>query len=466
MSSPTAAEDRAASNRSDIAIRIDAPCGPLIGRSDGQVARFLGVPFAEPPVGALRFRSPVSRKPFLEPWDASEYGATPQRLPLADTTTLPEHSIEGRDTLNLNVFAPPTRPAGLLPVMVYIHGGAYVAGVPSSDWYDGGTFVEDSVVVVTVSYRLGFEGFAFLDGDDNRAVRDWLLALQWVQTNIAAFGGDPDRVTIAGQSAGGGAVLTLLGCADAQPFFAQAVALSPLDSSVSREDAAHQIAAVADRLGVPANRDGFQSVDEVTLARIAIEAVQPHAGSELILAPTTGTALLPQPVADATAQFGLDKPLLIGATSDEFDVPRPAEVSAVPRLTDILFRRAVMQATVNRARASASTWLYTFDWVSPTLGAAAHCIDLPFFFNHLNAEGTDEVLGANPPTELASIMHADLVRFLQGAGASWTPASGALGDMSRVYGPTTQLVSGSYDDVLNQFKNLARHKDQEDLSGA
>lgn len=457
--------DRAAAgSRAGMALRVEAPCGPVVGHSDGEVARFLGVPFAEPPVGALRFRAPVRRRLFLEPWEAIVFGPTPQRVPLSESTTLPEHSIEGQDTLNLNVFTPVTPPAEPLPVMVYIHGGAYVAGVSSSAWYDGASFVADGVVVVTVSYRLGFEGFGLIEGDDNRAVKDWLLALRWVQWNIAAFGGDPNRVTIAGQSAGGGAVLTLLGCPEAQPLFAQAIALSPIDTSVSREDAAVQIQRMADRLGVPANRGGFESVDEAELARIAIESVQLPARVDLILAPTTGTPLLPCPVLDATGWHGLDKPLLIGATSDEFDVPRPAERTASPRMTDALFRRAVMQAAANRSHASASTWLYAFDWVSPSLGGAAHCVDLPFFFDHLDAEGVTQALGVNPPSDLASIMHSDLVRFIRGEGASWAPASGAVGDFVRVYDHDVHVARGVYDDVLELVDSLLFHPDREDLT--
>lgn len=442
-------------SRAGTALIVEAPCGVVVGRSDGEVARFLGVPFAEAPVGVLRFRAPIPRERFAEPWEALQYGATPQRLPLSESTTLPEHSIDGDDTLNLNVFAPPTRPAELLPVVVYIHGGAYVAGVSSSDWYDGASFVANGVVAVMVSYRLGFEGFALVEGDDNRAVKDWLLALRWVRSNIAAFGGDPDRVTIAGQSAGGGAVLTLLGCDQAQPLFAQAIALSPFDKSVSREDASDQIDRVAGHLGVPATRVGFRSVSEAELARIAVRAVQAGSVLDRIFAPTTGTPLLPQPVVEATARFGLDKPLLIGATSDEFDVPRTAQSAVFPRITDSLFRRAVIQATVNRSHASAGTWLYAFDWVSPTLGGAAHCIDLPFFFDHLDADGVTEVLGTNPPRALASTMHTDLVRFIRGDGAPWPRAVGAPGDLARVYGRSAAEVRGFYDDVFNQSEGTS-----------
>jgi para-nitrobenzyl esterase len=114
-----------------------------------------------------------------------------------------------------------------LPVLVYIHGGGYVAGSQASPWYDGAAFNRDGVVTVTLSYRLGFDGFGWLpDAPPNRGILDWLLALEWVHDNIGQFGGDPARVTIAGQSAGGGAVMTLLTMPRARGLFAAAASIS------------------------------------------------------------------------------------------------------------------------------------------------------------------------------------------------------------------------------------------------
>ena len=111
--------------------------------------------------------------------------------------------MPGDATLNVNVFPPDPGAAGL-PVLVRIHGGGFYAGSPASPWDDGRNFNRDGVVTVTLSYRLGFDGFGWIDGAPaNRGVRDWIAALEWVQQNIAAFGGDPSRVTIAGQSPAG-----------------------------------------------------------------------------------------------------------------------------------------------------------------------------------------------------------------------------------------------------------------------
>ncbi|MFF3332942.1 carboxylesterase family protein [Streptomyces sp. NPDC002888] len=186
--------------------------GPVRGerRADGSL-RFLGIPYARPPVGELRFAAPLPPEPWTEPLDATAYGPTAQRRPITEITTVPEPTVPGEGVLNLNVFTPDTAPETLLPVLVWIQGGGYVAGSAASPWYDGSAFNRDGVVVVSVGYRLGIEGFLHLDGaPDNRGVLDWIAALEWVRDNIAGFGGDPDKVTIAGQSAGGGAVLTLL----------------------------------------------------------------------------------------------------------------------------------------------------------------------------------------------------------------------------------------------------------------
>ncbi|KQQ06199.1 MULTISPECIES: carboxylesterase family protein [unclassified Rathayibacter] len=426
-------------------ISVQAPCGAVVGRVDGGVARFLGVPFAEAPTGERRFRAPEQRADFFEPFDASAYGATPQRGRPFEFTTIPEHSIAGDDTLNLNVVAPVD--AAALPVLVYVHGGGYVTGAASSDWHEGSAFARDGVIVVTVSYRLGVDGFAVIEGDANRGVRDWLAALRWVQANIAAFGGDPSRVTIAGQSAGGGAVLTLLGCSEAQPLFARAVAISPTDRSVPVEEASAQVATFAHGLGVQPDRAGFASLDPDELSETAARTMMP--GAAIVFAPVTGDGLLPEPVATATALSGRDKPLLIGATADEFDTPRiDRAADAPPRATDLLFRRAVLQVARNRADGPAPTWLYAFDWTSPAIGGAGHCLDLPFFFDHLDAEATTRVLGEEPPAALATTMHRELVAFVRGDDPAWPAARGEAGDPARVYDVEPSVVAGRYDDVL------------------
>ena len=204
---------------------VQTLAGAVRGVWRGASAAFLGIPFAKPPVGELRFAAPVPRDAWDGIRDASQYGAPPQRKALQEVTLIPEPSIPGDSTLNVNVFTPaPGDTEAALPVLVYIHGGGFVAGSPASPWYDGAAFNRDGVVTVSVSYRLGFEGFSWIeDAPLNRAMLDWMLALEWVRDNIGSFGGDPSSVTIAGQSAGGASVFALLASPKATHLFRSAI---------------------------------------------------------------------------------------------------------------------------------------------------------------------------------------------------------------------------------------------------
>ncbi|MFT4306286.1 MAG: carboxylesterase family protein, partial [Microbacterium sp.] len=293
-------------------------------------AAFLGIPFAQAPVGPLRFAAPVAPEPWEGVRDATSPGPTPQRGE-AGITLIPEPSVPGESTLNVNVFTPQPADGAALPVLVYIHGGGYVSGSPASPWYDGAAFARDGIVTVTLSYRLGFDGFGFVDGaPHNRGVRDWLAALEWVRHEIAAFGGDPDRVTIAGQSAGGGAVLTLLGMPAAQHLFHSACAISAALGDVPADAARQRSARLAALAGVSADRAGFASVDELVLRDLQHQAENAPSCDRLapvraMLAegagwgPMVDGELLTRPTVESIAAgTGSDKPLVLGATDDEF----------------------------------------------------------------------------------------------------------------------------------------------------
>lgn len=431
---------------------LDTPAGTVVGRQVDGVRRYLGIPYAEAPVGARRFAAPVPRARFPGPYDASRDGATSQRVPLFATTTIPEPSVPGDDVLNLSVTAPVAQGC---PVLVWIHGGGFLAGSQASPWYDGRAFARDGVVVVTVGYRVGVDGFAPFDGvPANLGLRDLLCALDWVRENIAAFGGDPDRVTVAGQSAGGAAVLALLSSPAAKGRFWRAVSLS---GGLFDVDPPHDfLAGLAHSLGVPPTRAGFGRRTPEQLQRAVLDL---RGDDALVLGPVTGDDLLPVPVAEGLAAHGHDVPLLLGATGDEFDGGSSGSGSdgdeggrgsraAGTRLTDTLFRSACPRIAAARREAPAGTWLYSFEWPSPTLGGAVHCVDLPFFFDVLDAPGVPEALGPNPPAELATRMHADLVGFVRGESPRWGRATGRLGDPAREYGrPLVADTRGVYDPV-------------------
>ncbi|MFE5796340.1 carboxylesterase/lipase family protein [Streptomyces sp. NPDC056503] len=436
--------------------------GPVRGerRADGTY-RFLGIPYAKPPVGELRFAAPEPPEPWTEPLDATAYGPTAQRRPFAEVTTIPEPSVPGAGVLNLNVFTPDTAPAEGLPVLVWIHGGGYVAGSAASPWYDGAAFNRDGVVLVSLGYRLGIEGFLHLeDAPDNRGVRDWIAALEWVRDNIASFGGDPAKVTVAGQSAGGGAVLTLLAVPAAQGLFRGALAVS---GAVLRPDGP-QTARAASRLltartGLPATAAALRDLGDDELLALQDRLAEDGPDREglppmLALAPFADGELIPVPPAEAltAGDAGAEVPLVLGFTADEFsmvpgpegpplpvllgafglDPARAADFAAAypgtpeealfgQALTDVMFRAPNLAVADARATRERPTWLYEFAWRSPALGLAPHCLDLPFAFDLLDAEGVPEVAGPTPPQDLADAVHRAWVAFVkdQDPGADW-----------------------------------------------
>ncbi|MBL5973467.1 MAG: hypothetical protein D3X82_06795 [Candidatus Leucobacter sulfamidivorax] len=245
------------------------------GDPEARIAVFRGIPYAEPPVGELRFVPPQRRRPWQGTRDATAFGPIPQREERG-ITRIPEHAIPGDDTLSVNVCTPRPEPGAGLPVVVWIHGGGYFSGSPASPWYDGRAFARDGVVLVTLSYRLGFTGFGWIEGTaQNRGVLDWICALEWVRDHIAAFGGDPARVTIAGQSAGGSAVLTLLGAPGATGLFHGAYAMSAAIADPSTDAARERGARLASLAGVSPDVDGIGELSEARILELQPEIAKP-----------------------------------------------------------------------------------------------------------------------------------------------------------------------------------------------
>jgi para-nitrobenzyl esterase len=450
----------------------------------GGSAAFLGIPFAKPPVGALRFAAPEPAEPWTGVRDALEFGPTAQRGD-PGVTLIPEPSVPGDATLNVNVFTPvPGETDAALPVLVWIHGGGFFAGSPASPWYDGRSFNRDGVVTVSISYRLGFDGFGWIeDAPSNRGVRDWLLALHWVQDNIANFGGDPSRVTIAGQSAGGGAVLTLLGMPAAQHLFHSVWALSGATADVATDRWESLGRDIARRAGVAPTRAALSTVSEeglIEAQKAATAVTGPDGFTKLLddglqLGPSIDGDLITRPTITSLATgVGADKPLVLGATDDEFSMvvagqaktlrwiplgvllgrsglkgaQRKAYIAAnrdvVTRghaavlgryITDRMFKTAVVRTA--RARGTAPTWVYRYAFRSTQPGmvhdAAVHCIDVPFWFDCLDSVQIEPLTGPNPPQALADQTHAAAVGLIVGGDPGWPSWSAAPGT-TRVFG--------------------------------
>ena len=443
--------------------------GPITGLTEAGVSRFLGIPYAAAPFGDDRFRLPQPVVPWEDARDATRPGATAPQPPytgavgeLLDTVTVP-----GNEILNLNVWTPAERSEAPLPVMVWIHGGSLVHGSNALDSYDGTAFARDGVVLVAVNYRLGSEGFSVLDDVPlNLGLADQLAALTWVQDEIARFGGDPDNVTVFGESAGGASVAALLAHPDASSVMRRAIIQSGPLRSEPRERSGRISKLMGKDLGVPTTSAGFRRVPPEGLVG-AQERVM-GGGNPLTGGPgspiTTSSPLAPLSPLDALVSGGsADIPVLIGTTTEEhrlFLVPtgisrrisrlqlfaarlrfgvRASAVRTFRRnrpkaksgeilgaiATDILLRVPLNQLADARADNGSDTWVYEFAWRSP-VGAdgegelgAAHAMEIGFVFDHLDSPEAVRMAGTSAPQSLATAMHDAWVAFAKAGDPGW-----------------------------------------------
>ena len=451
--------------------------GTVAGVHANGVYAFKGIPYAASPFGSRRLRAPEPPPSWDGVRDCSEFGPTVPKnpYPAPFDTLLPEPAIAGQDCLNLNVWTPDLGQAGL-PVLVWIHGGAFVNGSGAVPQYDGTAFARDGVVCVTINYRLGADGFLFLgDGLANTGVLDQVAALQWVQYNIANFGGDAGRVTIAGESAGAMSVTTLLSMPRTAGLFRRVIAQSGAGQHVLTAGTAARVGGyLAEELGVPATRE---AIAEVPLPRLleaqgalsrAAQAVPPDpirwgevATNLMVFEPVVDGDVLPAvPLDGLRAGRGRDVDVLIGTNSDEerlFLAPTGAldfidstvlemtvaayglAETALPTyranrptasagdifaavLGDWFFRVPALR--VAEVRKESPTWVYEFSWPTPLLGGslgACHALEIPFVFDTLRSPGAEWLAGAEPPQALADSMHSAWVSFATSGNPGWAP---------------------------------------------
>jgi len=249
--------------------------GTVRGREDGGIAAFLGIPFAESPVGERRLAAPEPARPWDGVREAAAYGPPPpQSAGLGPFGR--EETATGDDWLTVNVWSPRPEAGAGLPVMVWLYGGAYLRGHTAESGYSGARLAgSGGVVVVTLNYRVGVEGFAQIDGAPaNRGLLDQVAALRWVRDNVEGFGGDPGNVTVFGESAGAGSVAALLAMERAAGLFRRAIAQSVPGTYFSAELAGDVTAAIAGELGLRPVRAELAAVpaDELVAAGDAVTA--------------------------------------------------------------------------------------------------------------------------------------------------------------------------------------------------
>ncbi|MEU0571854.1 carboxylesterase family protein [Nonomuraea sp. NPDC005983] len=296
-------------------------------RLDG-TSVFLNIPYAAPAVGAARFAAPRPRAP----WDGVRNAIAPgptapqaeRRLGSVDMTPyFGPGWIPGEDFLTVNVWTPGTGGARL-PVMVFVHGGGFVAGSTRSEIYDGAAFARDGVVLVTLNYRLGIPGFLHLPGaPDNRGLLDVIAALRWVRAGITAFGGDPARVTLFGQSAGATIVGGVLAAPEAEGLFQRAIVQSGSGlGAFTPEQAARVTRAAAGALGVEPHADAFARIPDGRLVEVMSELSGIDLRTETHTDPLIGLSpfslvLDRQPAEAVAAGRGAGVDLLVGTNTEE-----------------------------------------------------------------------------------------------------------------------------------------------------
>jgi para-nitrobenzyl esterase len=383
-----------------------------------------------------------------------------------------EPVIDEAGCLTLSVFTPALDDARR-PVLFWIHGGAFVIGTGATPIYDGTRFAaHGDVVVVSINYRLGAFGFLHLDeifgsefaGSGNLGILDQVCALEWVRDNIAAFGGDPDRVTIFGESAGGMSVGTLLGLPAAQGLFSQAIVQSGGGSFCATAETATEIAqSVLAEAGIDTVAE-LESAPMDALLAAQTKALAARASTDLAFMPVVDGNVLPERPVDAVAHGLGAVPTMIGTTKDEMTLftvldlglgeidgdlvhhvlgqsfgDRGGEVLARYRelypelddrdlLTVIATDRVFRVPAIRLAEAGLShrsTHMYLFTWETPAFGGklkSCHALELPFMWDAIDRPGLSMLTGEGPERQaLADTMHAAWIAFARTGDPGWPP---------------------------------------------
>jgi para-nitrobenzyl esterase len=310
--------------------RVETRSGTVLGQEDSGVRSWLGIPYAAPPWGELRFTPPHPVAPWSAPREAFAFGPpAPQVIPLPGSAIQPS-TDEQPDCLTLNVWAPHAT-AEECPVMVWLHGGAFMAGTGGDDSYDGTALAREGVVVVTINYRLGVDGFAQIDGAVmNRGLLDQIAALEWVRDNIAGFSGDPQRVTVFGESAGAASILALLCMPRARGLLHRAIMQSIPNSFVMPDLGRSVTHAIAGAAGVTADVESLASLSPQELAaatRTVLGQLRGRtdwgrvAASPSPFGPIVDAATLPEdPWSALRGGAARDVPVILGHNRDEYRV--------------------------------------------------------------------------------------------------------------------------------------------------
>ena len=457
---------------------VTTTAGKVRGTTEGGISRFLGIPYAAPPVAGNRFAPPQPHAPWKDIRDALEPGPNaPQRVkafPGIDAAALiGDGWSPGDDYLSLNVWAPAK--ADKRPVMVWIHGGGFVLGSKDAPVQDGSNFARDGIVCFAINYRMGIEGFLPIPGvPTNLGLRDMIAALRWINDNALAFGGDPTNLTVFGESAGAMAIADLMASPLAKGLFGRAIVQSGHGAMTRDIPVARRLVTkLAKLLKISPDPQGFASLtpeqyfdamEKVSLPTARID-LRDATGREPVFGisrfvPVHGDDVLPLPPMEALRQgASADVDLLIGTNSEEMNLylvptgvrdkiwgwlaaymlgksqPQPRKVlkayglgqkgrkpgqALLDAMNDLVFRWPARRfAEEHKGR----THMYEFDWRSTAFGGtlgACHGLEVPFVFDTLaTATGPQGLVGEAPPQALADSMHRIWVDFATDGSLPW-----------------------------------------------
>jgi para-nitrobenzyl esterase len=415
-------------------IIIQTQYGQVQGTQEGGVVSWKGIPYAKPPVGPLRFRPPQPPDVWTDILQTTHFGPIAMQPPTMPAELLRRLSMS-EDCLTLNIWTPQSGHE-LLPVLVWIHGGGWLIG--SGRLHDGTSLAQrGNVIVITLNYRLGPFGFLYLDEQEgmdfslsgNCGLLDQIAALRWIQANIAAFGGDPRRITIFGESAGAMSIGTLLTISAAQGLFQQAILQSGTVGPIkSRSEAMAVTRTFLNTLGASSKPCSFLEqipAEQLVQAASALPDWQGTTGTgeSIHFAPVIDEkVLLCHPLQALTDGRARHIPLIIGTTRDEcffypladptwreadeqtliqrvkqqigdvwssivpfYMADSPNEQPVLKRLLSLLtfdqFIFPAIQFAETQVQQGADIWTYRFDWYSPLYEGAAHTLDRIFTWN-------------------------------------------------------------------------------------
>ena len=439
--------------------QVHVESGMLQGADENGVLAFKGIPFAAPPVGALRWRPPQPAAPWEGVRAATQYGHNCMQTPFPGDAA-PLGAAPAEDCLVVNVWRPAEASARKLPVMVWIHGGGFVNGGSSPAVYSGAQFARQGVVLVSFNYRLGrfgFFGHPALTREHpeepkgNYGYMDQIAALQWVKRNIAAFGGDPANVTIFGESAGGGSVITLLTSPMARGLFQKAI----VESGGGRDLLMGPRRLSEDLPGAPsaetiglnfAKAHGVEGADDVALAKLRSLSAQDVDGGLSMATMFRAAATYPGPMIDGKivrespaaayrAGHVARAPLIIGVnsadigfgaakTKDELfarfgaqadqaraaydpDGAAPLNVVAAKVYSDAMMAEPARFAARAFSARGVPTYQYRFSYVAASLrpgwkGGAGHATEIPYVFDTVSTKYGAKLAAADARVALSA----------------------------------------------------------------